>query len=235
MGLAKIVKTAVGLQNELTVNLDVEDGLTNGATCTTKKVTPGIIWVEFDDNTIGRSRRTERKHLSKNSLKNETIDQQWTPLQPITREFPIGKYKNVKLSRMQYPLRLACAKTIHRSQGSTMNTAVVQLPHKKNAHLHYVALSRVTSLKNLTITGAIDPSLIIVDDDVKKEMQRLRSTSKLQISKSQMCLYNLPSNVLKIYTSTIASPFIFITVTLSMTLTLKLLTSACLWRQTLCS
>ena len=31
MGLQKIYKTAVGLRNELTVNLDVTDGLVNGA------------------------------------------------------------------------------------------------------------------------------------------------------------------------------------------------------------
>ena len=52
--------------------------------------------------------------------------------------------------RRPFPLRLAAAKTIHRAQGSTLESVIVDMSvHKKChgfAHSHYVAFSRVKYL-----------------------------------------------------------------------------------------
>ncbi|CAC5380934.1 unnamed protein product [Mytilus coruscus] len=92
---------------------------------------------------------------------------------------------------------MACAKTVHRSQGDTMQSAVLQLPSKKLAHLHYVAFSRVTALQNIHISGKLDPSKITVSQDVKSEMYRLRTDAQLQQCYSP--LYNLDNCKMKIY------------------------------------
>lgn len=55
------------------------------------------------------------------------------------------------MKRRQFPLQLAAAKTIHKSQGSTMQNAVIHFGNRKIDHSHYVGLSRVTHIRNLHI------------------------------------------------------------------------------------
>ena len=191
MGLGKVVKTAVGLRNELTVNLDVEDGLTNGAPCTTMHIEQGVIWVKFDEDSIGSKARAENLQLY-----GTTVDRTWVPIKPIRREFAAGKYRNAKINRLQYPLQLAAAKTIHKCQGATMESAVIQLPPKALPHLHYVAFSRVTKLANLFIKD-LNTSNIAVDEKVQQEMARLRTSAEVDLCNTS--LYTLPDNLLKLY------------------------------------
>ena len=190
MGLPKVYQTAVGLRNELTVNLDIVDGLVNGAVGTTKAISyldvnqtvPSIIWILFDDVTIGSERRRNFRNIY-----SADLDNLWTPIAPIARQFTVGKYKNAKIQRTQFPLQLACAKTVHRSQGVTLAEIVVQLPNEKRPHIHYVALSRVSSLTGLNILEPFDSSKVTVSPDVKGEMERLRQSCQLR-------LYNEPFN-----------------------------------------
>ena len=62
MGLYSVCSVHVGAKYDLTINISVCDGMTNGAECTIEKIDyrvpssirPSIIWVLFQDSAIGR-------------------------------------------------------------------------------------------------------------------------------------------------------------------------------------
>ncbi len=71
----------------------------------------------------------------------------------------------------QFPLRLAWAVTIHKSQGKTYQRAVIDLGSGAFAPGQtYVALSRLTSLDGLHLSRPLRPSDIRVDPDVARFM-----------------------------------------------------------------
>lgn len=80
---------------------------------------------------------------TKNGRKIET--------KPDTWEMRDGEKKIASVS--QIPLRLAWAITVHKSQGMTLDSAHVDLSNAFVPGMGYVALSRVKSLKTLTLGG----------------------------------------------------------------------------------
>ncbi|MFT4220577.1 MAG: AAA family ATPase [Microbacterium sp.] len=71
----------------------------------------------------------------------------------------------------QFPLRLAWAVTIHKSQGKTYDRAIIDLGSGAFAPGQtYVALSRLTSLDGLYLSRPLRPSDIRVDPDVERFM-----------------------------------------------------------------
>lgn len=72
----------------------------------------------------------------------------------------------------QFPLRLAWAVTIHKSQGKTYDQAIIDLGSGAFAPGQtYVALSRLTSLDGLYLSRPLRPSDIRVDEDVRRFMR----------------------------------------------------------------
>ncbi len=67
----------------------------------------------------------------------------------------------------QFPVRLAWALTIHKSQGQTFDRAIIDLNNGAFAHGQtYVALSRCRNTNGIILTRPVTPADIIVDERV---------------------------------------------------------------------
>ena len=180
-GLVKNLDLCEGLQYDVTCNIDTDDGITNGTSCTLKLIEyrdnfkkPSILWVEFNEAEVGMKYRSQYQHLYSNPL----VQKNWTPTFVHRTTFEVSK-KTV--TRQQFPLVGSAARTFHCCQGKSLQSAVMSMPNTKVPGLHYVGLSRVTKLQNLTILD-FNKDKLTVSGDVKKEMKRLRDDRKLELN-----------------------------------------------------
>lgn len=72
----------------------------------------------------------------------------------------------------QYPVKLAWAITIHKSQGLTFERAIVDAGSSFTAGQVYVALSRLTNVEGLVLRSRIHQSSISCDNDVLRFMDQ---------------------------------------------------------------
>jgi len=93
---------------------------------------------------------------------------------PDTWELRDGEKKRASIT--QIPLRLAWAITVHKSQGMTLDAALIDLRKAFVEGMGYVALSRVRSLSTLYLKGINRMALTISDDAYRiDEMLRQKS------------------------------------------------------------
>ena len=123
-GLEAKLVLAIGARVMLRRNIDTTIGLVNGAIGTVLCISKEQIKVKFD-------------HISA----------------PYDMERVQSKFmvmKNFYVYRQQFPLMLAYAITIHKSQGLSLDCTIVDLSDRVfSAGMAYVALSRVRSLAGL--------------------------------------------------------------------------------------
>ena len=77
----------------------------------------------------------------------------------------------VKAEIVQYPLRLAWAITVHKSQGMSLDCAEIDLKKAFEKGMGYVALSRVKSLSGLCISGWNDTALCVSEEALEMDAE----------------------------------------------------------------
>ncbi|KAL6455400.1 hypothetical protein MHYP_G00361440 [Metynnis hypsauchen] len=165
--LTRALHIGVNARVMLLKNIDVSDGLVNGAFGTVNEVCfdsdqdfPLKIYVTFDSEKTGKALRAKHPCLKPGLTKA-------TPIQPEEE-----RVTNSGGIRRQFPLKLAWACTIHKVQGLTVEKAVVSLKKIFAAGQAYVALSRVTSLEGLIIQD-FKESAIYAKEDIDTLMQSM--------------------------------------------------------------
>ncbi|XP_032551720.1 ATP-dependent DNA helicase PIF1 isoform X2 [Chiroxiphia lanceolata] len=143
------VELKLGAQVMLAKNLDVSQGLVNGAR--------GIV-VGFE---------SEEKGLPKVRF-----------LCGVTQVIRMEKWvfkgpSGVHLSRQQLPLKLAWAISIHKSQGMSLDCVEISLSRVFESGQAYVALSRARSLAGLRVLD-FDPKVVRADPSVLQFYRQLR-------------------------------------------------------------
>lgn len=89
---------------------------------------------------------------------------------------------NIHILWKQFPITFSYAITIHKSQGLSLEEVIVDLGNTvRNSGQAYVALSRVTTLKGLTLIN-FDPTSIRADSKAINEYERLKRLAKLKIN-----------------------------------------------------
>lgn len=92
----------------------------------------------------------------------EFVNGKEVTMEPDTWELRDGDKKRASIT--QIPLRLAWAITVHKSQGMTLDAALIDLRKAFVEGMGYVALSRVRSLDTLYLAGINRMALQISDD-----------------------------------------------------------------------
>lgn len=80
----------------------------------------------------------------------------------------------------QYPLRLAWAVTIHKSQGLTFDRAIIDIGASFAAGQAYVALSRCTSLDGIVLRTRVSPDCVMTDPHAVEFSKTERPETELQ-------------------------------------------------------
>lgn len=143
-GLDPVVHLTTTARVMLTANLWIEAGLVNGALGTVVAICyehgsppdlPLAVMIRFD------------------SYSGPTLPDHTVPIIPIRRTW---SSTGVQCSRLQLPLKLAWAITVHKAQGLTLNKAVIDIGKKEfSAGLTFVACSRVRCLSDLLFISPV--------------------------------------------------------------------------------
>lgn len=93
-------------------------------------------------------------------------------------EWRLDEEGETKAALVQFPLRLAWAITVHKSQGMTLDAAAMDLSNAFEPGMGYVALSRVRTLAGLSLVGGgINEMTLRVNDRILTYDKTLRTLS----------------------------------------------------------
>nr|XP_029724134.1 uncharacterized protein LOC115264530 [Aedes albopictus] len=155
-GLPYLLRLSVGMPYMITTNVDVEDGVVNGAIGELKYIEKDEdgsvvkLWFKYDNETIGAALRIKSRPTVYS--RPGILQPDWTPIAKRSGNIKLSSI--IKCKRIQFPVVSACALTVHKSQGGTFSEVVYDYDKSQDQQLVYVGLSRVTTLQGLYLTNS---------------------------------------------------------------------------------
>ncbi|XP_066927184.1 uncharacterized protein [Clytia hemisphaerica] len=189
-GLAHKFTFKLGAKVMITSNIDVEDKLCNGQMGTIQYIKLNLerkvthIYLRMDEDDIGTKAKNNDTYGRENNL---------VPIEKIEKEFGVkpGRHRP-SIKRIQFPLMLAWACTVHKVQGQTFSKIVFNFDlygqRYFNAGQVYVALSRVTSLQGLYLMGKFNTKAIRCDTKATEEYNYMRENLSLKTTTDEELL-----------------------------------------------
>lgn len=132
-------------------------------------------WV---NGTLGRVKKLSSQEITVDVAGTSHIVNQetWNKIRYVYNPETRNLEENIVSSFIQYPLKLAWALTIHKSQGQTYKRVIVDIGSGAFAHGQtYVALSRCESLEGLYLKRPINYTDIQVDPQIINFMSKMNS------------------------------------------------------------
>jgi len=129
----------------------------NGKLATVKKIIPANANGEGEKILVAFPNEKDELELKKDKWEN--VRYSFNREKDSVDENVLGTYT-------QYPVRLAWAVTIHKSQGLTFEKAIIDAGDSFAAGQVYVALSRLTGIEGLVLYSRITPQAISTDERV---------------------------------------------------------------------
>ncbi|XP_059142987.1 uncharacterized protein LOC131930491 [Physella acuta] len=187
-GLPHSIIIKLGIKYAITTNIDVEDGLVNGACGVLRLITfdnddsqvPKILWLDFSTHNVGNKAKMAHKRL----IDDNNLDSHLVPIRKVCVPLNISNKLQYPTLRTQFPMVPAEAITIHKSQGQTYEQVALDFNEIKRITrpLLYVALSRVSSITGLYIVGDFRiPKQSTHEDPSLQELYRLRTAKSLNL------------------------------------------------------
>lgn len=173
----------------ITTNIDVEDGLVNGACGVLRHIkfdgsgeSPLVLFIEFSATNIGRKARQQHEALMKSE---KDISSEWVPLRKLTKAIQTAQ-TTYEIFRTQFSVTPTEAVTIHKSQGQTYDSVCVNVNSRGITRQKlYVACNRVTSLSGLYLIGKFKAPNAPKSDD-----KAINAITKLKTQKQPKLAFN---------------------------------------------
>jgi GTPase SAR1 family protein len=142
---------------------DREKAYFNGKLARVERIEEGLVHVRMLDN--------DRHYV----LKRDTWENKRYEIDAVTKE----QHERILGTFQQYPVKLAWAITVHKSQGLTFDKAIIDVGRAFAPGQVYVALSRLRSLEGLVLRTRIDTSVVSTDRDVVAFSERRHTQQPL--------------------------------------------------------
>ena len=195
-GLEPIICLAHGARVMLTANLWVDMGLVNGAMGTVVAICysnggtpphlPVAVMVRFD------------------SYQGPTLPDSTVPIAPLRRTWSVS---GASCSRLQLPLKLAWAVTIHKAQGLTLDRVVINVGKKEfSTGLTFVACSRVRHMEDLLFDPPFPFQRVANLSKSQRLQERLLEDARLLLLERNTLPMQSPTPILPTMDSPTPSP-----------------------------
>ena len=169
-----------------------------GETISKSIMAPPVLELKKDAEVMFVKNNYEKGYLNGSMGKVLKFDKEGVPIVRLTTGIDLkaepeewrveDETGKLLVSYTQVPLRLAWAITVHKSQGMTLDSAIVDLGKTFERGQGYVALSRVRDLEGLRLLGLNETALLVDSLALRadKRFQELSMEAETELSEEQL-------------------------------------------------